>query len=123
MTAALAAALRAAAAGIPPGEAGTGLLIDSGAFLHRADFTSRFTGTAASPGGSGALMAWTDWEAVAGALDHGQFPASSGERAVLRIAASLAAGTPVSLRDTVTSLDQRNLALVTTAIRHAAGYR
>ena len=123
MTAALAAALRAAAAGVLAGEAGTGLLIDSGAFLHRADFTSRFTGTAPGPGGGpGALTAWIDWEAVAGALDHGQLPASSGERAVLRIAASLAAGTPVSLCDTVTSLDQRNLALVTTAIRHAAGY-
>jgi hypothetical protein len=122
VTAALAAALRAAAAGILPGEAGTGLLIDSGAFLHRADFTSRFTGTAAGPGG-GALTAWTDWQAVAEALDHGQLPASSGERAILRIAASLAAGTPVSLCDTVTSLDQRNLALVTNAIRHAAGYR
>ena len=121
MTAALAAALRAAAAGILPGEAGTGLLIDSRAFLHRADFTSRFTATAAGPGG--ALTAWTDWQAVARALDHGQLPASSGEKAVLRIAASLAAGTPVSLCDTVTSLDQRNLALVTTAIRHAAGYR
>jgi hypothetical protein len=120
VTAALAAALRAAAAGVLPGEAGTGLLIDSGAFLHRADFTSRFTGTGAGPG---ALTAWIDWEAVAGALDHGQLPASSGERAVLRIAASLAAGTPVSLCDTVTSLDQRNLALVTTAIRHTAGYR
>ena len=123
MTAALAAALRAAAAGILPGEAGTGLLIDSGAFLHRADFTSRFTGTAASTSDGAALTAWTDWEAIAAALDRGQLPASSGERAVLRIAASLAAGTPVSLCDTVTSLDQRNLALVTTAIRHAAGYR
>jgi hypothetical protein len=122
VTAALAAALRAAAAGDLPGEAGTGLLIGSGAFLHRADFTSRFTGTAAGPGG-GALTAWIDWEAAAGALDHGQLPASSGERAVLRIAASLAAGTPVSLCDTVTSLDQRNLALVTTAIRHASGHR
>jgi hypothetical protein len=49
--------------------------------------------------------------------------AGSGEGAVLRIAASPAARTPVSLRDTVTSLDQRNLALITTAIRHAAGYR
>ena len=123
MTAALAAALRAAAAGILPGEAGAGLLIDSGAFLRRADFTSRFTGTAASTSDSATLMAWTDWEAVIDALDQGQLPASSGETAVLRIAASIAAGTPVSLRDTITSLDRRNFALVTTAIRHAAGHR
>lgn len=47
----------------------------------------------------------------------------SGEIAVLRIVERLAEGIPVDLRDTVTSLDTLNLALVTTAIRHAAGYR
>ena len=53
---------------------------------------------------------------------QGRLPASSGGAAVPRLAASLAGGTPVSLRDTVTRLDPRNTALLTTAIRHAAGH-
>lgn len=52
-------------------------------------------------------------------LDSGHLPASGGEQRIVRIAASLAAG----LRDTIPGLDQRNLHLVTTAIRHAAGQR
>jgi hypothetical protein len=119
---ALDAALLAAAAGILPGEAGTALLIGSGAFLRRADFAGPFT--RAAPGRPGGTpMAWIDWEAAVTALDAGQVPASSGEKNILRIAASLAAGTPVSLRDAVPGLDHRNLHLVTTAIRHAAGHR
>ncbi len=39
----------------------------------------------------------------------------------MRIAASLAAGHPVSLRDAIPGLDRQSLELVTTAIRHAAG--
>ena len=66
-------------------------------------------------------MAWIDWDAVITALDGGCLPASGGERRIVRIAASLAAGHPVSLRDAIPGLDQHNLHLVTTAIRHAAG--
>ena len=45
-------ALRACARGIHPLEAGAGLLIDCGSWLHRDDFTSRFitTGTNISDG-------------------------------------------------------------------------
>jgi hypothetical protein len=121
VTAALAAALRAAAAGILPGEAGTSLLIGCGAFLHRSDFTDRFTETAASMS-DGTPLAWVNWDNAITALNTGQIPASSGETAILRLAASLAAGIPVSLRDTTTALDQHNLQLLTTAIRHAAGH-
>jgi hypothetical protein len=121
VTGPLTAALRAAADGILPDQAATGLLIGSGAFLDRDDF-ARFARTAASaPGGT--PLAWIDWNAAVAALDAGHLPASSGEKAVLRLAASLANGTPVSLRDTVTSLDHRNTALLTTAIRNAAGHR
>ncbi len=121
MTAPLTAALRAAAAGILPQEAGTGLLISHATFLHRSDFTGRFTTTAASIS-DGTPMAWIDWHAVIAALSTGRIHASSGEAGILRLAASLAAGCPVSLRDTIPSLDPRNLSLVTTAIRHAAGH-
>jgi hypothetical protein len=120
MSSELAAALRAAAAGILPGQAGTGLLIDAGAFLPRPGF-ARFTRTAPSLS-DGTPLAWIDWDNAVAALDDGRLPASSGEKAVLRLAASLAHGTPVTLRDTVTSLDHRNLTLLTTAIRHAAGH-
>ena len=43
------------------------------------------------------------------------------ERRTVPIAASLATGRPVSLRDAIPGLDPRNPQLVTTAIRHAAG--
>jgi hypothetical protein len=39
------------------------------------------------------------------------------------LAASLAAGHPVSLRDAIPGLDHQNLDLVTAAIRRAAGQR
>ncbi|MGD0246193.1 MAG: hypothetical protein ABSB59_38505 [Streptosporangiaceae bacterium] len=65
-------------------------------------------------------MAWIDWDAVITALDNGHLPASGGEQ---RIVASLAAGHPLSLRDAIPGLDQRNLGLVATAVRHAAGQR
>ena len=41
---------------------------------------------------------------------------------MLRLAASLADGTPVSLRDTLTRLDARNAHLVSQAIIEAAGH-
>jgi hypothetical protein len=50
-------------------------------------------------------------------------PASGGEQRIVRIAASLAVGHTVSLRDAIPGLDQRNLRLVTTTIHHAAGQR
>jgi hypothetical protein len=111
------AALRAAAAGLHPDQAGTELLISHGHFLHRADFT-RYLHTTTT---GGAPLAWIDWDAAIAALGHGQLPASGGERRILQLAASLAAGHPPSLRDTIPGLDHRNLHLVTTAIRHAAG--
>lgn len=119
MTSQVDAAVRAAAAGIRSDEAGTGLIISHGVFLHRDDFT-RHAGTAASIS-DGTPIAWIDWDAVITALDTGFLPASDGEKRTLRIAASLAAGHPVSLREAIPGLDQRSLDLVTAAIRHAAG--
>ena len=40
-----------------------------------------------------------------------------------RLAASLAGGIPVSLRDTLTGIDHRNIELVITAVLHAWGQR
>jgi hypothetical protein len=107
-------ALLASACGIHPLEAGTGLLIDCGSWLHSEDFTSRFitAGTSISDGVT--PLAATDWEA-------GELPASGGERRILLLAASIAGGIPVSLYDTLPGIDRRNASLVVSAVAHAAG--
>ena len=113
-------ALRAGARGIYPLEAGTGLLIECGSWLHREDFTSRFitAGTSISDGIT--LLASTDWEAAVTALHVGELSASGGERRMLLLAASIAGGTPVSLNDTLPGIDRRNASLVVRAVAHAA---
>jgi hypothetical protein len=114
----LATALRASAADFYPLEAGTELLIGNGTFLRRDAFTTRFVhhGTSeATP------MAAIDGDAAITA--RGGLPCSGGERRILQLSASLAYGTPVSLRDTVTGLDDHNTARLLTAIRHGTGKR
>jgi hypothetical protein len=110
----------ARAAGLYPLEAGTELLIANGTFLHRGDFTSRFTKHCTS---DGIAMAAIDWDAAATALAAGGLPCSGGERRILQLSASLAAGIPVSLRETVTGLDDANVSRLLIAIRHASGKR
>ena len=83
------------------------------------DFTARFI-TCGTSGDS--PMAAISWEAAITALNSGG-PCSGGERRILHLSASLAAGTPVDLRDTVTGLDDHNTARLLTAIRHATGDR
>lgn len=114
----LAEALRACASGILTAEAGVSLLIDCEGWLHRDDFTSQFITTAAD----GTMTAAIDWQAAVTALDQGQLPCSSGERHMLKLAASIAAGTPVSLSDALTSIDRRNASLVINAVTHATGH-
>jgi hypothetical protein len=122
VTAAVIAALRARAAGLYPEEAGTEMLIRHGGILHRDDFACFVhAGTSISDGTT--LMAWIDWDAALGALHSGQIPASGGERRILQLAASIAGGFPVCLRDTIPGLDNQNLELLITTIRHAAGQR
>jgi len=115
----LADQLRAGARGIYPDEAGVELLIGHAVFLHRADFTSRFITTPASSDGT--PLAVIDWPAVIAALD-GSLPCSGGENRMLRLAASLAAGIPVSLRDTLTGIDGRGTQLAVQAVLHASGH-
>lgn len=117
----LPAALRAAASGIHPLEAGTSLLIECGCWLHREDFTGQFVTTATSISDGTTLLATIDWEAAITALDAGKLPCSGGERRVLRLAASIAGAIPVNLYDNLPGLDQRNARLLINAIRHATG--
>jgi hypothetical protein len=111
-------ALRACARGIRHHEAGTSLLIDCGHWMHRDDFTSRFIEHGTS---GGTPMAAIDWDAAITALHAGGLPASSGERRMLLLAASVAGGIPVSLSDTLVGIDRHNASLVVGAIAHAAG--
>ena len=62
-------------------------------------------------------MAAVDFEAA------GVLPCSGGEGQVLRIAASIAEGVPVDLREAVTGLDESNVVLAASAVLHAAGHR
>jgi ADP-ribose pyrophosphatase YjhB (NUDIX family) len=114
----LAGWLRAWARGIYPDEAGVELLIGHAVFLDRADFTSRFI----SIPGDGAGLAVIDWRAAIAALDD-SLPCSGGENRMLRLAASLADGIPVNLRDALTGLDDRGIQLVINAVLHASGHR
>jgi hypothetical protein len=121
MTPDLPAALRACARGFHPAEASVELLIGHGSFLARSDFTRQFIwlGTSISDGIT--TMAQIDWPAAITALDTGDLPCSGGEQRMLRLAASLADGTPVDLRDALTGLDDRNITLLITAVLHASG--
>jgi hypothetical protein len=117
----LAGPLRACAAGVYPGEAGVELLINHDVFLHRDDFTSRFI----EPGThitDGTQLAAVDWPAAISALDT-DLPCSGGEQRMLRLAASLADGLPVNLRDALTGIDNRGIKLVIRAVLHASGQR
>jgi hypothetical protein len=116
----LTAALHACAAGLYPLEAGVALLIAEGTFLRRDDFTSRFIEHGTS---NGTAMAAIGWDTVITALRAGELPCSGGERHILLLSASLAAGIPVDLRDAATSLDDRNIQRLITAIRRASGKR
>ena len=67
------------------------------------------------------VVAAVDFAAAADAV-QGMLPCSAGERQVLLVAASIAEGIPVDLREAVTGLDGASTALVARAIVHAAGH-
>ena len=115
----LACLLRDAAAGLLPDMAAAGLVIRHGHFLH--DPALRRIIAAGSPVTDGQPFAVIRWNAALFALENGHLPCSGSERAVLLIAASLAEGVPVSLRDCLGSPGRRNITLVTDAITAANG--
>jgi ADP-ribose pyrophosphatase YjhB (NUDIX family) len=115
----LTTALRASSKGIYCGEAATELIINHRTWLCRDDFTRQFILTHAATADD--IAAAIDWETAITALDAGDLPCSGSEAAMLRLAASLATGTPVSLSQAITSLDHANLNLITNAVRHAGG--
>jgi hypothetical protein len=116
----LAAALRTHAVGLYPAEAVAELVISHATWLLRRDFTTRFVHLATA---DETAMAYIDWPDAIAALDSGQLPCSGGEARILRIAASIADGIPVDLRDALTGLDGGNAHLLARALLHATGLR
>ena len=64
-----------------------------------------------------------DWPALITALDADDLPCSASEASMLRLAASLADGIPLDLRDALTGLDARNTDLICQAVLHTNGRR
>ena len=116
----LACLLYDAAEGICADIAAVMLIDRHGHFLHDPAF--RRIIAAGSSITTGQPLAVIRWHAAIHALDCGQLPCSGSERAILKIAASLAGpGITVGLRDNLGNLDARNIALVTDAITAANG--
>jgi integrase len=113
---------RVGAAGLYCAEAGVELLIGQGSWLRRDDFTGPFI--AVTPGQAGqAAVAVIGWDAAVAALDGGALPCSSGERRILHLAASIAAGIPADLGEALTGLDRAGIAAAARAVLHAGGHR
>lgn len=117
----LGAMLRAGARGLHADEAAAELLVAHGHWAGHGEFARRFAQVQACPGPGGVPVAWIDWQAAAGGLDGGGLACSASEAGVLRIAASLGGGVPVSLRAVLGGLDHVNIALVAGAVLHANG--
>ena len=71
----------------------------------------------------GREVAAVDFAAAAAAAVQGVLPCSDGERQVLLVAASIAEGIPVDLREAALCLDAVNAARAAQAVCHAAGRR
>ncbi len=67
------------------------------------------------------MVAAIDFAAAAAAV-QGVLPCSDGERQVLLVAASIAGGIPVDLREAALCLDAANAARAAQAVCHAAGH-
>jgi hypothetical protein len=113
----LAGMLHAAAGGLHTATAAVELLIDHQSWLLRTDFTSNFIRVDDDDDGYADIK----WMAALDALENGLLPCSGSEANMLRIAASLATPTPITLGTAVSGLDTRNLRLVLAAVAHANG--
>ena len=96
------------------------LLIGHGFWLGRADFVERFVVFDADAA-SGVLLASVDWAGAVAGLGSGRLVCSRSQGQVLAIAASLAEGVPVDLRDALYGLDARTAGLVVAAVATMTG--
>jgi hypothetical protein len=108
--------------GICAESAAVALIAAHGHFLHDPAFRRIIAAGPAASAGPGDPVAVIGWNAAVWALDHGRLTGSPSEKAVLRIAASIAdTSIPVWLGASLGGLDRRNIALVTSAITAANG--
>jgi hypothetical protein len=114
--------LRADAKGVYCAEAAVELLIGHGWWLYRDDFVDAFVATDHASL-SGMPVAWVDWPATIKALDGGRLPCSASEAQALRLAASIADGVSVDLREALCGLDADTVVVVARAVAHAGGHR
>ena len=70
----------------------------------------------------GRQVAAIDFAAAADAV-QGMLPCSDGERQVVLVAASIAGGIPVDLREAALCMDAANAVRAAQAVCHAAGHR
>jgi hypothetical protein len=114
------AGLRQDAAGYLRRSAAVELLVAHGHWLGQAPFLACVAWFPADV--AGPAVAVPDWSAVGVLLDYGGpgFYASDSQRCVLGVAASLAGGYRVDLRDVV-FCDPANVRLIVGAIRAAGG--
>ena len=117
----LAEAIRAWAKGWLPAEAAAELLISHRTWLEREDFLQVAVEAGWEPL-RGREVAAVDFAAAAEAV-QGVLPCSDGERHVLLVAASIAEGIPVDLREAALCMDAVNAARAARAVCHAAGRR
>ena len=118
----LTAMRRAGARGLYAGEAAVELVLRHGYWIGREDFTGRFVQEQADPGPAGdQRVAAIDWHGAVEGLERGELPCSSSELPVLKSAASLGGGCPVSLRLLLGGFDHVNIALVAEVVLHANG--
>jgi len=102
--------------------AAVGLLVGHGFWLLEEAFVCRFVDIWAS-GVDGTLRACVDWQEAAAASQESWhlLRCSDAQGQVLRIAASIADGVPVDLRDALSGLEGPDLALVAGAVLRAGG--
>jgi hypothetical protein len=117
----LAEAIRAWAKGWLPAEAAAELLIGHRAWLLREDFLQVAVETRWDAYRD-RVVAAVDFAAAADAV-QGVLPCSDGERQVLLVAASIAEGIPVDLREAALRMDAASAARAGQAVCHAAGRR
>ncbi|GAB2868520.1 hypothetical protein GCM10022221_81820 [Actinocorallia aurea] len=114
--------LRRPARGLLSAEASVEMLIGHRIWLSRADFVARYIEVETDPAHVGdAPMAFVRWKAAVGAVRAGRLVCSASEAAMLRIAASIAEGHSVDLRDALSGLDGTNLRLVLEALARLNG--
>ncbi len=68
-------------------------------------------------------MAAVGWDDAVAALDGGALPCGDGERRILHLAASIAAGIPADLGEALTGLDRAGITAAARAVLHVGGHR